>query len=346
MRLRDLFIFLVLTFLIAWAVLAGYVFMPDTMSRWFGALTGSHPLFYLAVWAPALSALAIVGWRTGLSGVRRFLGRLLLFRMSWPWFVFLLIGVPAVFFVAALLKPGAYHDPFPFPSLPAYLLTLFLMAIKGPVEEIGWRGLALPLLQQRMAPIWAAVVLGIIWGVWHLPAFLISGVPQSGWSFGHFFIGVVALSVIVTPLFNHSGTLTARCAPSRGKNTGQPNEERLSTKMGRRPADNAAGGHEPRPRSGEAEAAQAQPRSEVRSKRSRDASKARGGSAPTEGSVNRSRGSILLAAFFHLQLMNPLWPDAQPYDSYFFVGVALIVTWLNRRTMFSRESAVVEVVPQ
>ena len=262
MRLRDLLTFLALTFLIAWTILASYVFMPETLAGWFGALTGSHPLFYLAVWAPALSALMVIAYRSGIAGVGGFLRRFLLLKASWPWSVFLILGVPAVFFIAALLKTGAYDDPFPFPSLPAYLLTLFLMAIKGPVEEIGWRGLALPLLQQRMAPIWAGVVLGIIWGVWHLPAFLISGVPQSGWSFGHFFVGVVALSVIVTPLFN------------------------------------------------------------------------------------ASEGSIMLSAFFHLQLMNPLWPDAQPYDSYFFVGVALIVIWLNRRTLFSRDNAVVEVVPQ
>jgi len=262
MRLRDLFTFLSITFLIAWTVLAGYVFIPDMMTKWFGPLSGSHPLFYLAVWAPAISALIVIGWRMGLSGVRRFLSRLLLIKTSWAWYAFLLIVIPAVFFVAALLKPGSYDSPFPFPSLPAYLLTLLLMAIKGPVEEIGWRGLALPLLQQRMAPIWAGVILGAIWGVWHLPAFLISGVPQSGWSFGHFFIGVIALSVIVTPLFN------------------------------------------------------------------------------------RSKGSILLSAVFHLQLMNPLWPDAQPYDSYFFVAVAVIVTVLNRQHMFTRGGAVVEVVPQ
>jgi hypothetical protein len=59
---------------------------------------------------------------------------------------------------------------------------------------------------------------------------------------------------------------------------------------------------------------------------------------------NRSGGSILLAGIFHLQAINPLWPDAQPYDSGFFVALAVVIVWLNRHAMLSREGAVTEVV--
>lgn len=55
---------------------------------------------------------------------------------------------------------------------------------------------------------------------------------------------------------------------------------------------------------------------------------------------NASRGSILWPALFHFQVNNPLWPDAQPYDTYFLVGVAVLVVWINRRTMLTRKGAV------
>ena len=57
---------------------------------------------------------------------------------------------------------------------------------------------------------------------------------------------------------------------------------------------------------------------------------------------NASRGSILWPALFHFQVNNPLWPDAQPYDTDFFVGVAALVVWINRRAMLTRDGAVTE----
>ena len=262
MRQRDLIPFFAMTFLIAWGILALYMFASETMARLFGSITGEHPLFYLAVYAPAIAALTLTLYRHGIDGTRRFLSRLLLWRVSIQWYVLLIVVVPLVFYVSALFKEGAYDTLFPYPSVLTYLLALLLMAIKGPIEEIGWRGLALPLLQRSIAPIWAALLLGVIWAVWHLPAFMLSGTPQSAWSLTPFFIGTVALSVIVTPLFNSS------------------------------------------------------------------------------------RGSILLPAFFHLQLINPLWPDAQPYDTWLFVFVAAVVVLLNWNAMFMKKGAVTDVLPK
>ena len=260
MRQADLIPFLAMTFLIAWGILGLYICASETMVRLFGNLTGQHPLFYVAVYAPAIAALVVILYRHGFFGIRGLLSRLLLWRASIYWYVMLILIVPLVFYISALFKQGALDTLFPFASVTAYLSALLLMAIKGPIEEIGWRGLALPMLQRRMAPIWAALVLGVIWAVWHFPAFMLSGTPQSAWALTPFVVGTLALSVIVTSLFNNS------------------------------------------------------------------------------------RGSILLPAFFHLQLINPLWPDAQPYDTWLFVVVAAVVVWLNRRTMFSRHSAITDLL--
>ena len=102
------------------------------------------------------------------------------------------------------IDEGTLSTAFPFPSwreaLPALALALFL----GPIEEFGWRGFALPLLQRRFVPFWAGLILGVIWALWHLPSFLISGMPQAAWSAGPYFLGIVVLSVILTPMFNAS----------------------------------------------------------------------------------------------------------------------------------------------
>ena len=121
--------------------------------------------------------------------------------MSVGWWLLIILGIPAAFYLGTLLK-GNFGEPFPFSPwtgvVPALAIALFI----GPIEEFGWRGLALPLLQRRFAPFWASIVLGVIWALWHIPAFLLSGAPQSNWSFPAFFLGVVAVSVILTTMFN------------------------------------------------------------------------------------------------------------------------------------------------
>jgi len=56
--------------------------------------------------------------------------------------------------------------------LPLYLVLVVLMPWNGPVgEEFGWRGYALPKLQDKYGPLIASLVIGIVLGIWHLPDF-------------------------------------------------------------------------------------------------------------------------------------------------------------------------------
>lgn len=121
--------------------------------------------------------------------------------MPVAWWAFLVIGIPAGKYLGAAIT-GTVADPFPFSPWYAVLPALAAALLSGPVEGLGWRGVALPLLQRRFAPLSASLILGAIWSTWHLPAFLLSGTPQSAWSFGPYVIGVLALSVLVTPMFN------------------------------------------------------------------------------------------------------------------------------------------------
>ena len=258
---KWLFLFLLIVFGLAWSLFALFIFATDWVVGTFGELSGSHPLFILAVYAPAIAALLLVGFMAGRSGIGRFLSRLFLWRASPWWYSFLLLGFPAISFAGAALKGNAMTAPMFTESVAALLPLIGFMAVLGPVEEIGWRGFALPILQRRLVPFWAGLVLGVIWAVWHLPAFILSGTPQAAWGFMPFLAGSVACSVILTSLFNNA------------------------------------------------------------------------------------RGSILLAMLFHFQMNNPLWPDAQPYDMYVYVAAAVVIVWLNRRSLFSKAGAVTEVIP-
>lgn len=100
----------------------------------------------------------------------------------------------------------------------------------------------------------------MIWALWHIPAFLLSGTSQEAGAFGPYFVAVVAISVILTPMFN------------------------------------------------------------------------------------AARGSILVAALFHFQMNNPVWPDAQPWDALAFSLAAVVIVVLNRKAMTHRACAVTRVL--
>jgi membrane protease YdiL (CAAX protease family) len=259
MKTKTLIPFLALTFGITWGISVLLFLFYDQIITIFGELSMTNPLFILLVYSPGIAGLFLVWRHYGLKGLRSYFRRLTLCRIPNAWWLFLIVGIPLIVYSGAVLK-GSVADPFPFSPwyqvFPAMALALFL----GPIEEFGWRGLALPLLHRKLSPFWSGFILGCIWGVWHVPSFLGSGTIQSAWDFGPFFVGIVAMSIILTPLFN------------------------------------------------------------------------------------ASRGSLLVSALFHFQMMNPVFPDAQPWDILLFVLVAVVVVWLNRKTMFLRGAGVTEVL--
>ena len=259
MTTKALAPFLALTFILTCGLAALLILFYEQIVAIFGEISTTNPLYILAVYSPGFAGIFLVWRHYGLKGLGSFFQRLTLWRAPMTWWLFLILGIPVFFYAGAAFK-GTLCDPFPFSPwyqvLPALGLALFL----GPIEEFGWRGLALPLLQRKFAPFWAGLLLGLIWAVWHIPAFLMSGTPQSSWSFVPFFAGVVSISVVQTPLFN------------------------------------------------------------------------------------ASRGSLLIAVIYHFQMMNPIWPDAQPWDSLLIIIAAVIIVWLNRSTLFHQGDVVTDVL--
>jgi membrane protease YdiL (CAAX protease family) len=254
---RRLWPFFLLAFGISWGIFGLIASFPDAVERLTGEISAANPLFIIMVYGPAIAALLLVAPAAGLAGLRAFLARLLIFAIPGRWFLVILLALPALFYIGAAIK-GAPLVPDGLPGFPAILGAMALMAVLGPVEEIGWRGFALPLLQRRLSPLAASLVLGLIWGIWHLPAFFLSGTPQSNWGFLPFLIGATALSVIATGLFN------------------------------------------------------------------------------------ATRGSLFWVALMHYQLILPLWPDAQPWDTPLTVLLALGLLWMFRAD-YSRERAVTKI---
>lgn len=178
MKIKAIFPFILISFGLTWGIASLLIFFHDPVVAIFGEISPSNLLYILAVYAPAIAAFILIWRYYGLSGLGSYLRRLTLWRMPLAWWLFLVFGTPALFYLASAIT-GTIADPFPFNPWYTVMPALLLMLVLGPVEEFGWRGLALPLLQRRFTPFGASLIIGIIWGMWHLPAFLIGGTPHS-----------------------------------------------------------------------------------------------------------------------------------------------------------------------
>jgi membrane protease YdiL (CAAX protease family) len=209
MRKHPLLAFFVLTFAITWGIGACYALFPDHVIAAFGPISHSNPLFYLAVYAPSLSAIAMTAYADGIAGLRDLLSRLFRWRVGLQWYAAVFLGMPALIVASAVLSAWLAHEPFQFGAghrqLALVPVLLTVVMDPGPLgEELGWRGFALPRLLRGRSALSASVILGFIWGFWHLPAFFIVGLPQSRLSIPAFMVGTTALSVLMTGVFQHT----------------------------------------------------------------------------------------------------------------------------------------------
>jgi uncharacterized protein len=107
-------------------------------------------------------------------------------RIPGPWWLALaavavLPALTGYLAATALGRPPLAETAVTFGAV-AFTVGFALAA--GAVEEPGWRGIALDLLQIRVSPALAAILVGVPWALWHLPLFFLEGTYQHALGFG------------------------------------------------------------------------------------------------------------------------------------------------------------------
>jgi membrane protease YdiL (CAAX protease family) len=214
-RRRPLIWFFILANLLSWAAWTPYILsdnglgilhfsFPELLgtTQFLGVLPGA----YLG---PILAAFVITATVDGRPGLRQWVGRLWKWRVSWRWYLSVLLGVPAALIITALALTGGQVQAPPAQVLVAYLPALIIqMLTTGLAEEPGWRDFALPRLQRRFGPLVGTLVLGPLWGAWHLPLFLSAwgGWPNVTWlTIVEFIASATVFSIVMTWVFNRTG---------------------------------------------------------------------------------------------------------------------------------------------
>lgn len=206
-KIHDLHIFFGLTFFIAWGIWIPVILsLPPEES---GPLPGRALLLAsLGIFAPTLAAILTTAITQGRAGLTDLFARLFRWWAPARWYLVILVGVPAIFGLAMLVYTQVMGQSVSFDASrwAAIFPILFFGLLGGPLgEELGWRGFALPRLQQHWNPINASILLGITWAFWHLPEFIwqVKGFSPSV-PFYNFLISAVAFSILITWVFNHT----------------------------------------------------------------------------------------------------------------------------------------------
>ena len=171
---------------------------------------GFMALYALGGLGPTIGGYLAVLATTAQSPLREYHQRLFRWRVN-PKYYLAALGLPAALVLgsaglAILFHTGSYQVVMARPwyaLVPLFVLMIFF----GGLEEPGWRGVAQPEMERLFPRALAAIVVGIIWAMWHLPLFYIPGVSQFGTSFPVFVLRVLGNAMILAWIYGRSNSV-------------------------------------------------------------------------------------------------------------------------------------------
>lgn len=201
-----------LYFLIAYAF-SWLVWMPSVLVN-IGFL--DPPSFFilpildqLATFGPFVAAVSLTYFYEGKEEVKELLKRGVDYNFGKIWFIPILLLMPAIYggaLLLSILTDGIIPD-LVLVSAPWLLVGIFffVLLIGGPLgEEFGWRGYALDGLQKKYNALVSSIIVGVLWGFWHLPGFTGPGWQFSGLGIWLFVVGIILYSILLTWLVNNT----------------------------------------------------------------------------------------------------------------------------------------------
>ena len=174
----------------------------------FAMTLGDENIAILTIFSPTLAAIAMTALLSGKAGLRELLVKQTRQGVSLQWLVIAMILFPLVATFSIWLHSLFGGAPLALRTT-ALLPQMIVILLIGIGEEYGWRGYALPKLQEKYSALAASLILGFFWGLWHFPGYLIgTGVPLD-MPFYVFMLWVVGATMLITWVYNNTRSVIA-----------------------------------------------------------------------------------------------------------------------------------------
>ncbi len=202
--LRDVAWFFILAFAVSWLA-----WLPTVLDST-GAMDLPDALGILGMigpFGPFVAALVMVRRGGAKGSVKALLLRGWTFDFDRRWLVPTLLLAPAMAGVTVgvmALTDQRIHWEYGLGAAAIAPMALFILVMNAAPEEYGWRGFALGPMMDRLGTLGASLVLGALWGLWHLPLHFIEGTVQENIPIYQFILQQMVLAVFYTWLFVHT----------------------------------------------------------------------------------------------------------------------------------------------
>jgi membrane protease YdiL (CAAX protease family) len=211
---RTPFVFFLLTFVYSWLLWMPSILAGLGVEFAFDVATYTAVVVPIGAFGPMLAAGTLIARQHGWKQVWQFIRQAFDFRAKPVYFALALLLPLVIVAIAHYLAPVLGFEvantliPQDLPVPPVVIVIPYFVAmllVGGGQEEFGWRGYAQTPLQERVGVIPASLLIGVIWGLWHLPLWIMPGDGHSTYPFIAFLVMTTSVSVVYAWLFNASG---------------------------------------------------------------------------------------------------------------------------------------------
>jgi membrane protease YdiL (CAAX protease family) len=200
--------YFVITFTISWLG-AFIVVAPKIISREPVPKMDGILMFPIMILGPAAASIILTAITEGKEGLRNLFSRMTKWKVPGKWYLIAFLISPCLIMTVLLLLTGFVSPAFT-PNFFPFGLLFGIPA--GFFEEIGWTGFAFPQMRLSLSFTKSGIILGFLWGLWHLPVidFLGAASPHGEYWLPFalsFIVAMAAIRIIIVWIYTNTNSV-------------------------------------------------------------------------------------------------------------------------------------------